>query len=92
MAEIKTPRRYYLHKRLVEQIYFCDGDAAAVWQSKQEAEPGTPLPDDFAHHAELTELGYTAREDLDGADAYELENAGLTRRQATEVLAAFAAL
>jgi hypothetical protein len=91
VAELKTPRRYYLHKRLEARLYYCD-DSDGVWKAKQEAQPGTPLPDDFAHRTTLADLGYTASEDLDGADADELERAGLTQRQATEVIAALAAL
>lgn len=91
MAEIRRPRRYYLHKRLESRLYFCD-DADTVWRAKQEAEPGTPLPGDFVHRSALEALGYTTSEDLDGADADELERAGLTQQQAKAVLAAFAAL
>lgn len=91
MAEIKSARRYYLHKRLEARLYFCD-DADGVWRAKQEAEPGTPLPSDFPIREALAALGYTTSQDLDGADAAELERAGLTTRQANEVIAAFAAI
>lgn len=90
MATTGTPRRFYLHKRLEARIEF--SSLEPVWQAKQEAEPGTALPADFPHLTELTALGYTTHEDLDGADESELERAGLTLRQSKIVIAAFAAL
>jgi hypothetical protein len=91
VATIGSARRYYLHKRLEARLYL-DDDADGVWKAKQEAEAGIPLPSTFAHRATLVGLGYSTSADLDGADAAELERAGLTTRQANEVIAAFAAL
>lgn len=91
MAEIKTPRRYYLHKRLEARLYECS-DLELTWRAKQEAQPGTALPASFLLAAEIAALGYTTREDLDGADAAELERAGLTLTQANDVISAFEAL
>jgi hypothetical protein len=91
VAETKTPRRFYLHQR-IEARAACD-DSEGVWRAKQEAQPGTPLPDDFPSHDALEAVGYETEEDLDGADARELvECASLTVRQAEDVIAALAAL
>lgn len=92
MAEIKTPRRYYLHKRLDARLYRGEDDIETVWKAKQEGEPGTVLGSSFPLRATLAGIGYTTVQDLDGADEAELERAGLTRKQAQQVLAAFAAL
>lgn len=93
MADVNRPRRYYLHKRLEARVQ-CGGDdqLETVWQAKQEAEPGTPLPPTFPHLATLAPLGYTTTEDLDGADVCELERAGLSARDAEEVIAAISPL
>lgn len=91
VADTKTPRRFYLHKR-IEARNACD-DLEGTWRSKQEEQPGTALPDDFPNHDELEAVGYETEEDLDGADVQELVNyAGLTTRQAEAVIAAQAAL
>jgi hypothetical protein len=86
-----TPRRYCLSKRRAASLSGRDA-AAAAWQAKQEAEPGTPLPSTFPFRTRLAELGYVAREDLDGADEQELNRAGLGLRQARAVLTAWSAL
>jgi len=91
VAEVKTARRFYLHKRHMAAQYE-DSDLDLTWRAKQEAEPGSALPEYFPHQAALEAQGYTKREDIDGADAAELVRAGLTQRQATDVIAAFAAL
>lgn len=91
MADLKTPRRYYLHKRLFARMALEDSER--IWQAKQEAEPGTALPASFPFLSELTQIGYTTREDLDGADEDELtRHAGFSTRDASAILAAFAAL
>lgn len=91
MGTIESPRRYYLQKRQTSAEL---GDKALelVWIGKQEAEPGTALPADFPLLTQLAELGYVAVEDLTGADECELRAMGLTSNEATEVLAAHAAL
>lgn len=86
MAEVRRPRRYYLHRR-IQARQLCD-NAELVWKAKQEAEAGTPLVDGFPLKTELAALGYTTTEDLDGADQAELERAGLTQQQAKTVIAA----
>ncbi len=88
---IGSVRRYCLLKR---RAHFDGGDLAlaGVWRAKQEAEPGTTLPSDFPLRSLLASAGYVASEDLDGADAEELNSAGLSSAQADTVLAAFAAL
>lgn len=87
MADVKRPRRYYLHKRLEARLYE-RSDSDTVWRAKQEAEPGTPIADGFPFKTELAAVGYTATEDLDGADVDELVRAGLTQKQAKQVIAA----
>lgn len=80
-------RRYYLHKRLASRL-LCDG-LDPVWQAKQEAESGTPLPADFPLRVQLAKAGYTTTEDLRGATASELwRGAGVIARDATTVLRA----
>jgi hypothetical protein len=92
VATVNSVRRYYLHKRLEARLYQGEDDSELVWAGKQEAEPGTALAEGFPLRAELTELGYSTVQDLDGADEDELVRAGLTAKQARQVLAAFAAL
>lgn len=66
---------------------------ASLWQTKQEAESGTQLPDDFPSRSALVAVGYTTKEDLDGADCAELADyVRLSTTQAEKVLAAAAAL
>lgn len=90
MAEIKRPRRLYLHKR--QEARKNRNDAEGIWRAKQEAEPGTPVSADFPLRSELAALGYTTNEDLDGADEHELRRVGLTANDAAKVMAALAAL
>lgn len=90
-AAIPTPRRYYLLKRLYyrgikERIL------EGVWRSKQEGQPGTPLPLTFVHLTKLATAGYTMKEDLQGATELELQEQGFTNRDAKAILAAAAAL
>jgi len=87
VADVKRPRRYYLHKRLEARL-FEDSDLETSWQAKQEAEPGVALSVGFPNRSELAAIGYTTTEDLDGADEAELVRAGLTQRQAQDVIAA----
>ena len=87
MSEVKNLRRFYLHKRIEARVYE-DSDLDTVWQSKQEAIAGTALAASFPHLAELTAIGYTTVDDIDGADEEELVRAGLSQHQATEVIAA----
>ena len=87
MAETRSPRRFFLHKRIQARL-FEEGDLEPVWQARQEAEPGTVLASTFPHKSRLAELGYTTTEDLDGADEAELRRAGLTASQAKDVIGA----
>ena len=91
MAEVNSVRRYYLHERLKARLYE-DSDLDTVWQSKQESEPGTALPDDFPLLSELTAIGYSKVEDLDGADAVELSLVGISASNARKILTALAPL
>ena len=90
VAEIKSVRRYCLHKRRQHAEALDDDDT--VWKAKQEAEPGTALPASFPARAKLVAAGYSTDVDLDGADETELVDAGLTTREAQAALAAFADL
>jgi hypothetical protein len=85
VADIKRPRRFYLHKRIEAEQRGEDGQ---VWQAKQEAQPGAALATTLPHRAALVACGYTTTEDLDGADEAELVRAGLTRPQALAIIAA----
>lgn len=90
MADIKSPRRYFLGKRLEARDLGLGLES--IWKTKQEAEPGTALPADFPLLSRLTDCGYTTEEDLDGADADELEQFGFHAREATEIFSALAEL
>lgn len=91
MAEIVSARRYYLHKRIIARAQNTSLEPA--WQARQEEMPGTALPASFPFLSELEAVGYTTREDLDGADADELvDHVSLSRRDAEAVIAAFQAL
>lgn len=72
MAEVRCARRYFLLNALSAELVD-DRGLASAWRSKQQDQPGTPLPAGFPFRSELAEVGYTAVEDLDGADARELE-------------------
>lgn len=85
--EVRSKRRFYLHKRLTN-----DYDMAAVWRSKQEAEPGDALPAEFPLRAKLAAIGYTTVQDLDGADEHELRRVGIAATDAAKVMAALAEL
>lgn len=70
-----------------------NGQLEAVWKYKQEAQPGTALPATFPFLADLALSGYTTREDLNGADEYELKRIALLDSIAAQtVLYAFAHL
>jgi hypothetical protein len=89
---INSVRRHRLLKRLAAGVL---GEVAleGVWRAKQEATSATALPDGFPFAARLAAVGYTAVEDLDGADADELvENVSLSTREAEAVLTALAAI
>lgn len=91
MAEFKSPRRYYLLKRIAAKAE--DDGLEGVWRHKQEQESGTALPANFPLRATLVAAGYSTEEDLDGADAAELtKNTGLSTHQANAVLTAAADL
>jgi len=59
-----------------------------VWLAKQLELPGQALPDGFPHRARLADAGYSTVEDLEGVTVKELQQAGLSRREASAVLAA----
>jgi hypothetical protein len=91
-SEFPTLRRFYLKKRKMAQAA---GEHAlsGLWQSRQEEQAGTLLPDDFPARAELAAAGYTAKEDLEGADSEELVDwACVDNTAAKAILAAYAAL
>lgn len=90
---IGSLRRFYLFKR-IHALRNGDEALSAVWQSKQEEQPGgTALPETFPKRAELVAVGYVAKLDIEGADATELaEYVELSTRDAEAVIAAAAAL
>jgi len=88
MTTIARARRYYLLKRQVAAA--SREPISSIWQAKQEEEPGTALPADFPSLIALRRAGYTTVEDIDGADANELRQAGVGDAEA--VLAAVALL
>lgn len=82
-----NPRRaYLLHARSLE----AEGreGLAAVYRGRQLALPGAPLPDSVPHQDALRCAGYSALEDLEGADEGELVSWGLKAKEAQEVFAA----
>lgn len=91
MPETRRLRRYYLQKRqdarALEQFAL-----ESVWRGKQEAEPGEPLPVVFPFAHRLAAEGYTAVEDLDGADINELQALGFSRRDTREIFKALSEL
>ena len=86
-----SARRYYLGKSK-QANERQDEELADVFRDKQSKEPGASLPDDFPHLTALAEQGYTAVEDLTGVSTGELCTAGLTTREASEVLTALSQL
>lgn len=91
MASVNNLRRFYLLKRL--NALAIDDDVGLIWRGHQEEQESTPLPADFPSKTKLAAVGYTAVEDLDGADSAELLRwASLSKSEATTVLAAVAAL
>jgi hypothetical protein len=87
-----TLRRFYLKKRIMA---YRAGDLAlsAVWQSRQEEQSSTDLPDGFPSKVALEDAGYTTSGDLECADEFELMDwARLSNRAAKAVIAAYAAL
>ena len=63
------------------------GGLARAVRAIHDALPGTPLGADVPHRERLAAAGYTAVEDLAGADVEELVVcAGLTAREARQVL------
>lgn len=94
MAEIGSVRRHRLLKRLEANRQDLPG-LAATWRAKQEAtSPATALPVGFPFLSRLQSAGYTAQEDLAGADVDELETylPDLSTSDAEAILAALAAL
>lgn len=84
---IENPRRFYQLKskaaaRMLETAL------AQTWRAKQLELPGEALADDFPSRTRLADAGYLAREDLAGVTCEELQQAGLTMREAAAVIAA----
>jgi len=90
VSAINSVRRFFLLKTLYARQV--GDDMEAVWRSKQEAHSGVPLPLDFPLKQRLAALGYTTREDLDGADVGELVRSNFSSIEAKQVIDAFAAL
>lgn len=88
-TEVRSVRRYYLVKRLYARQLDLE---ESIWKAKQDAQLGESLPSNFPHRSALAELGYSAVEDLDGADIDELNGQGFTRLQAQAIFAALTPL
>jgi hypothetical protein len=87
----QSHRRYcFLKYHLARNTY--GDDHADVWNTKRRSLPGTALPSNFPAREALTAAAYEVVEEVVGADATELTNAGLTASQAAAVLAELAAL
>jgi hypothetical protein len=87
VSETRNLRRYAMHKRRAAEV-IGDYSIRDVWKAKQEAEPGTTLPDGFPYKARLAALYYVTDTDLDGADECELEALGFSSSEAAAILAA----
>lgn len=87
MADIRCPRRYYLHQR-IDALACGEPALSGAWRAKQEAQPGTALPSDFPLRLRLIDAGYSTIEDIDGADATELAKVGFSAAQSASILAA----
>lgn len=90
MAET-TARRLALMARRTAQLD-ADDDNLPVMIALHERISATELPAHFPSRVALVAAGYSAVEDLDGADSAEIRALGLTDRQTTAVLAALAGL
>lgn len=63
-------------------------DTDLMWDGKRRAIAGTAIPAEFPARAALLRAGYLVVEELDGANASELQAAGLSSSQSAAVLAA----
>ena len=87
MADVGSHRRYcFLKLKRAErdEAYAL----ANAWDGKRRGLPGTALPTTFPALTELGAAGYLVLEEVQGADASELTQAGLSSPQAAAVLAA----
>lgn len=84
---VERPRRFYLLKRLAAHRV-TQHELEGMWAAKQLAEPGVELDADFPFRERLVSAGYLTVEDVQGANTEELQQAGLTPREAAAVLAA----
>lgn len=90
MAEVNTHRRYAFVKMRLAAVDQSPTEQA--WDGIRRGEPGTAIPNTMPARAELSAAGYLAVEEIAGADAAELTNAGLSPQQAAAVLAAVESL
>lgn len=82
-----SPRRYYLLKwRGLEELD--ERELSLVFKAKQTEIAGTALPADFPGRAALIAAGYTAIEDVTGADEEELMGLGLEEQTAAQAVEA----
>lgn len=86
---IPSARRFYLLARF-RALSYDERALASTLLYLRNAEPGTPIDASTPAYAKLVAAGYIAREDFAGATEDELLTnvAGLTRREATAVIAA----
>lgn len=83
---IQSHRRYLFLKYHLARLTG-QGDPGA-WDGKRRLLPGTSIPSTFPAASVLAGAGYLVLEEVTGADATELTNAGLSAAQAAAVLAA----
>jgi hypothetical protein len=82
-----SPRRYYLLKwRGLEELD--ERELSLIFKAKQTEIAGTALPTDFPGRAALIAAGYTAIEDVTGADEEELMSLGLDEQTAAQAVEA----
>ncbi len=83
---VKSHRRYcFLKYHMARNTELGDPD---TWDAKRRSLPGTPIPSTMPAGPALAAAGYLVIEEIEGANATELINAGLTAPQAAAVLAA----
>lgn len=88
MSELRNLRRYCVVQAYeARQVY--DFGLHKALLGVRDTQAGTQLVSSTPGYSKLVAAGYVALEDLDGADADELQKvAGITRHEATAIFAA----
>lgn len=85
---IKTVRRYrFIKQKLGEEI--SHSALGPTWQKIRLDTPGTEFPVDLPWQQELLNADYLVLEEVDGAPEEELVKAGLSRKQAQDIVQYF---